>query len=453
MKQTLLILAVVCGVAIAASGDCTFYGKASQADDQDGNYVYCDPDDPTQDITSSPGKLTVRVDGDVGECHTLEPERDDDYLLDTYGLELRPFYKGYFTQDDNDDWWFNLDQFGDENCAAIQRHIEMEWGEEQCTLAQDVSQGVAHDLYFDRTNTDCSSFAELSATAKANQAANGWTDVDNIFDPYPVLSQVANLTKNFTVDDHVLTVSFTQDEEFETSSSLCYGLGNQFAPPYHIPVIYQAEVNNETVWMQRNRIHYYTNGYLCGADCSDDLDAAYAQYDLILGATGSDQLATGAAALSFANSTCGTAPPYYLMEDFDDEDPEQAAYGGLTAEKFLQTLLIMFHGETKTCNECETYALDPAARSIRMVIPNLGPQLYAADPATYASMLTFYAGSRYVYCQTDMIMNAYLYLDPSNEDNFAFGDPSECDEDDGSSASALSFAFALVASVFVSMWR
>eukprot|EP00612_Vaucheria_litorea_P002077 CAMPEP_0171456654 /NCGR_PEP_ID=MMETSP0945-20130129/3049_1 /TAXON_ID=109269 /ORGANISM="Vaucheria litorea, Strain CCMP2940" /LENGTH=447 /DNA_ID=CAMNT_0011982111 /DNA_START=35 /DNA_END=1378 /DNA_ORIENTATION=- len=446
MTRTLFLLALGVTFVAAAVSDCTYDAVASQADDQDVDYMYCSMETQmiTDDGQNSPAQLTVDVFGSHGECLELAEDLSDQELDDQLGLKTRPRYKGQFSQDTSGDITFTLDQFGnsDPDCTLVQRHIELDWGEDYCVNAQDPSQGIIHDIYFSDA-TACDNFAALTAAQRKFQVDNAFPGyADDMIDSWAIAKEFAaalNITLDYTVDDKVLTRSFTQDTEFSRESSLCYGVGDAYAPPFLIPVL-----TNDTAdeYYVENHVHALNDGYVCGYDCFADTQAAYQRFGaLVMGGTPL-QVATVTAIAEFAQSTCGIL--YGINGTGGDP-----SYGGLPSQRaFILALTILGVGEVSTCDVCRPAQALSGAMSPFDLFGRLTTISQGDIPDSDAA-------AKYTFCQPGAVMSSILYLKRNSGSNndFTMTDIDACEAEEGttSSASAISIAFALVASLFVAM--
>jgi len=428
LKLVALIAFAGIGSTIAQLNDCEWGGFASQGDDQDTSYLYCDETTGEQLITNSDlwATLTVPIGGEYGACLPFEPNLDLEEIEDIYGISVRPFFQANMYESDvfGEPPIMYVDQYGEENCIAMTRRVEVAFGQadSQCTRAADISQGIVTEMYFS-TMEQCEAFQNAGQTVQDQIAQDSWLGSvatilgfeDTLFDPWPLVNgfaQTINPALRYEVDNKVQEKSFSFTSDWQPAGVNCYGIGKYVSAPYHVPVVYTPDgapgpyVKNDiaSVGFDANG-----DGFLCGTNCAPTINTILAS-----------QADPGLWAVDFANSTC--AAQYGLMAAYNESNAAVPGDRGLGAGNYALANLMIEIYLPRPCGVCQEIVPAgqfPATGQISSILGRIGEILagLTGDLST-AGMV---ANARYQMCQTHKVMNAHLWLNPDDTTGFADG--------------------------------
>lgn len=359
MPRLLVVFALLLSIGLAMANTCRWAGVASQADEQDDSYQFCNEttgevlvDELDQSVLTVPlGPFSY------GTCEKFEPQLTDEQVQEEYDLAVRPYFKGDLVRDPSDpqnEALLLIDQFGDPGCTFSQRRVTLRFGKQAdiCKQAQATSQGVATEIYFN-TMDDCQVFAAADQTTQDQIARDSWKGSSNtiegfentLFDPLPLLQQFAqtvNPNLRYSTENKVQEKSFTQQPNWQHDNSYCYGVGEFIEPPFHIPVIFKNP-NNTNMHLFRNDIaipgtDFRGDGFLCFESC----------HQTIVDIINSNPTEPFLWPLHFANSTCGRF--YELFNAYNASNANVPSDYGLGAGNYALASLFLEIWQPRPCN-------------------------------------------------------------------------------------------------------
>lgn len=425
MKTAIAILALFAGVVLADR--CNWGGIASQADDQDDEYQYCNETTGAKIIVDTRDEATLTVPLGVagyGSCEVFEPGKTDAEILEEYDLAVRPFFKAQLFRDPADltQGTVTIDQHGETTCGAAQRRVYLDFGQDssQCTLAQTESLGVATEMYF-KNLTECQAFAAQSQADIDQAALDAFFEIRNqLVDPFPALNQIAqsiNPDLEYESDDNIRYASFTAPPNWDFDNVNCYGVGKFVSPPFHVPTIFQGQDSN---WYLSNHISSpgpddIGDGFLCRFNCNDAItQITQTQTDPRLWP------------VDFANSTCASF--YNLMAAYNASNADVPNDHGLGAGNYALASLMLELWAPRPCGVCQPinpYGGQPVEGGVNSILGNIGTIFYGFTGVN--AYPDSNSAARLQLCQRDVIMKAHFWIDPeltSEWDTGAY--PTDC---------------------------